>query len=80
VEAPSADAAAAFAALGVSTRLLDMPGFNLSKPFSKEAESADHNMGRFTIKAAVLLLSRFQEVSAGWLWLPCCKQQSWTCC
>lgn len=41
-----------------------MPGFNISKPFSKEAESTDHNMGRFTIKAAVLLLTRFEEVRA----------------
>lgn len=39
-----------------------MPGFNISKPFSKEADATDHNMGRFTIKAAVLLLTRFEEV------------------
>jgi hypothetical protein len=65
VEAPSAEAAAEFAKLGVSTRLLDMPGFNISKPFSKEADATDHNMGRFTIKAAVLLLTRFEEVGAG---------------
>lgn len=87
VEAPSAEAAAEFAKLGVSTRLLDMPGFNISKPFSKEADDTDHNMGRFTIKAAVLLLTRFEEVGAGvsgrlravsgvWRRAPSC---SWVC-
>jgi len=78
MEAPSAEAAAAFAKLGVSTRLLDMPGFNISKPFSKEAESTDHNMGRFTIKAAVLLMTRFEEVGAIALsWLHNCLAVSW---
>jgi alpha 1,2-mannosyltransferase len=71
-EAPSEGAKQAFAELGVVTRLLDLPGLNISRPFSKEAESSG-NMGRFTIKVAALILSRFQEV--GW-WASC----SWFIC
>jgi hypothetical protein len=64
-EAPTAEAAVEFSKLGVSTRLLDVPGFNISKPYSKEADATDHNMGRFTLKAAALLLTRFEEVRVG---------------